>query len=1064
MKIRTFILAAAAILAVAVSCKKEKPVLGVSIDPATLSFTADGGTLTVKATSSDPWTLSVPAAAQEWLQVSPLSGSGDVTVTVTASGNPGKPRAVTVNFTAGLFTEPLSITQEGKQKAGDGKSLETAFSASEAHDWVMQNLGEGEVSTDRFFVKGIIHKMVTSSGAEQYFASNSYGNASFYISDDGQTSDQDFECFQVNYLGNRAWKTGDTDVKVGDQVAIYGFVTNFKGNTAETTGKGAAYLVQLNDKVVEPTVESKADPKGSGTKEDPFNVAAAINAVQNLKYTSTSDYEKIENVYVKGVISDIKSVDTGSFGNAEYSIVDEGFTTVFGVYRGFYLGGEKFTKQDQIKVGDKVTILGAICNMFGNTPQFTTGNYIVEINGEKMKEPDMVSGDVTACIAAADNDQVVVNDAIVAALSAQGFILTDGKSNVYVYEKANPSVKIGDKVKVEAKKTTYYGLPEFIEPKVTVASSGNNVPRTELKDVTATIDSYASSVAEYVNVAGTLVKDGDYFNVEVPGAARKATPSSLHSSFKLDGLVGKRVNMSGYFNTIHSSKNLLQIVVTDVSEVSADEKYCTVNPQEITVKATETETSVTISSNAPWVADNISEGIVVSPNEGTGDAKLTIFLSANEGQEGRDFSFRVFSEAAGVEQQVRIHQEGAAESAAHSVTASLAVADGATFDFYEATVAAVSTKGFIVTDGENNVYVYLNAAPGVKAGDKVDFTATFQADYYGLPEYKNAKDIKVLSSGNEIPRTAVVELGKDNIDTYSSGKADYLCVTGKLEKNGNYWNVKPEGATRYASPDYMISSIDPSALEGQQVKFYGYFNTIHSGNNYVKVIATEFLPADDNVKYLSVSPDALQFAAAGGELSLAVTANQAWTVSTQDQFLEVSPASGEGNGTVKVICAENPAETGRTGSIIINGADNKTIEIAVSQGAKLPEGSGSVTWNKAKLAAASDQGAVVTMDDVISFTNDSNYNGTNVTELRIYKGKNFVVTAAAGYKITSITFSCSASGTTKQGPGCWGEGAPSGYSYEDKVGTWTGEQQSVSFNAKENQVRIEELTVTYKAD
>ena len=101
------------------------------------------------------------------------------------------------------------------------------------------------------------------------------------------------------------------------------------------------------------------------------------------------------------------------------------------------------------------------------------------------------------------------------------------------------------------------------------------------------------------------------------------------------------------------------------------------------------------------------------------------------------------------------------------------------------------------------------------------------------------------------------------------------------------------------------------------------------------------------------------------------------------------------------------------------------------------------------------------MDDVISFTNSSDYGTTAVTELRIYKGKKFTVTAT-GKTITKIEFTCTASGTTKQGPGCWGAGAPSGYSYSEKVGIWTGESASVEFTATDNQVRIEELKVTYK--
>ena len=124
----------------------------------------------------------------------------------------------------------------------------------------------------------------------------------------------------------------------------------------------------------------------------------------------------------------------------------------------------------------------------------------------------------------------------------------------------------------------------------------------------------------------------------------------------------------------------------------------------------------------------------------------------------------------------------------------------------------------------------------------------------------------------------------------------------------------------------------------------------------------------------------------------------------------------------------------------------------------------SVSFTKEELAAAADKGAKVEMNDVVSFTNSTNYSGTTVTELRIYKGQTLTISAASGYKLTGIEFTCSASGTTKQGPGCWGAGAPEGYTYEGNKGTWAGSAASVAFTATDNQVRIISLTVTYKAD
>ena len=48
-------------------------------------------------------------------------------------------------------------------------------------------------------------------------------------------------------IGNKKYESGQTDIKVGDEVIIYGKLMNYKGNTPETVS-GKAYLYSLNGK------------------------------------------------------------------------------------------------------------------------------------------------------------------------------------------------------------------------------------------------------------------------------------------------------------------------------------------------------------------------------------------------------------------------------------------------------------------------------------------------------------------------------------------------------------------------------------------------------------------------------------------------------------------------------------------------------------------------------------------------------------------------------------------------------------------------------------------------
>ena len=98
-------------------------------------------------------------------------------------------------------------------------------------------------STDEVYMKGKICKIANKG---TYTEGGTYGNASFYLSADG-TGDGEFYVFRALYLGNKKFEAGQTDIKVGDEVIIYGKLMNYQNNTPETVS-GKAYLYSLNGK------------------------------------------------------------------------------------------------------------------------------------------------------------------------------------------------------------------------------------------------------------------------------------------------------------------------------------------------------------------------------------------------------------------------------------------------------------------------------------------------------------------------------------------------------------------------------------------------------------------------------------------------------------------------------------------------------------------------------------------------------------------------------------------------------------------------------------------------
>ena len=129
-----------------------------------------------------------------------------------------------------------------------------------------------------------------------------------------------------------------------------------------------------------PTKPVTAEPAGSGTETDPYNVAAAIKLLK----TQPAD-KNTEPMYVKGVIAEIKKVDTGTYGNADYYIIDKDYPNhKLKIFQSKFLANAKFTAANQIKVGDVVVIYGPFVNYQGNTPETVgkSATYIYNLNGK----------------------------------------------------------------------------------------------------------------------------------------------------------------------------------------------------------------------------------------------------------------------------------------------------------------------------------------------------------------------------------------------------------------------------------------------------------------------------------------------------------------------------------------------------------------------------------------------------------------------------------------------------------------------------------------------------------
>ena len=227
-----------------------------------------------------------------------------------------------------------------------------------------------ESSTD-IYIKGVI------TSVKEAF-STQYGNAQFVISDTDEGTNQ-FTFYRGLYLGNVKYKNeSDVNVAEGDVVVICGKIVNYRGSTPETV-QNKAYVVSINGKTVDVPQSSAGEAKGAGTQADPYNVAGVLNFLNGLGADVTSSSE----VYIKGKVKDITEQFGTQYGNATFTMIDEGYDAVFTAYRILYLGNKKYTEGDLLKEGDEVIVCGKVVNFKGNTPETAqNAGYLYSLNGK----------------------------------------------------------------------------------------------------------------------------------------------------------------------------------------------------------------------------------------------------------------------------------------------------------------------------------------------------------------------------------------------------------------------------------------------------------------------------------------------------------------------------------------------------------------------------------------------------------------------------------------------------------------------------------------------------------
>ena len=491
------------------------------------------------------------------------------------------------------FNNPLDYQENETDTSippeGDG-TFENPFNVSAVLQYI-DGLEPGVESDKDVYVKGVVLSVKEQFGTE-------FGNATFTMSDDDEGTNS-FTFFRGLYFGNKKYSnTEDVNVVEGDKVVVCGRVMNYGGNTPETA-QGKAFIVTINDKTVKPKETTNAEPKGTGTQTDPYNVAGVLAYINTLG----ADKESPEQVYIKGKVKEVKEQFGTQFGNAWFTMVDEGYDTEFTAYRVLYLGNKKYTSGTTIKEGDDVIVCGKVVNYKGNTPETVQNTgYLYSLNGtteggggggDTPPAPE-AKGDGTeanpynpagainaanALPADGESGEVYV-EGIISTIkeintnygNGTYYISEDGKANneFYIYRgkylnnenfTSNDQIKVGDKVLLKGKLLNYRGnTPEFAQGnyivKLTPGEGGGDNPggggEVSGNSITVSMSSFGLSNAED---AGTLtLSDGT--TLTFAGGENTSNTPKYYTSGSAIRVYAKNTL------TIKASKAITKVVIT----------------------------------------------------------------------------------------------------------------------------------------------------------------------------------------------------------------------------------------------------------------------------------------------------------------------------------------------------------------------------------------------------------------------------------------------------------------------------------------------------------------------
>lgn len=526
----------------------------LTADPTALDFTDETATTqTVAITANCEWT--VTASNLDWATISPMSGKGNGTISVTVSELPAG-----TNLREGKISFTLIHPEFGKwgqaessvavKQYGSGVTPPPTGDAIYANDFDKEQAQKGADGKFPFADAFEGWKNQTGTGADNVayktsgisVRSNSPSNDSHskYKDDASGVNNMFFGTSGVFEIQKIALESTQKNLQL--TFGSYRSIFEDKDNAFKTS-EFHVYLSKDGENWAEITYDR---PVGDD-KHSNYGTWALATANFTLKQVPSELYIKFTSDLTSAHrIDDVKLFE--GIGGTEVDL-------------------DNITPP----VTETKTIAEVIAGSVGAT--YTTQGQVVAINGRSFLIQDN-SGKILVYLGWKDNKPVV-----------------------------DYSATIGQTVKVTGKTTTYSKLVQFSETDLVIekVSDGSFTQPTPEKFDGAAFDAYAAAtpVIKYIEYSGTLTIDGYYYNIAVEGTDLQGSLAYPADGFVDASLNGQVVIVKGYTLGMTNQSKMLSTIAVSVEkdgDAPAEPKITKLDPTSLSFAATDNAKTVTVTA------------------------------------------------------------------------------------------------------------------------------------------------------------------------------------------------------------------------------------------------------------------------------------------------------------------------------------------------------------------------------------------------------------------------------------------------------------------------------------